>query len=192
VGKKILFGLLILTGRFLFAQETPRPVLSAENLRGLINNWNSIDRALDDLEDTPQEMVFQEDFKQFLDRCQEFFEGNDDSGDQEFKNSFMEMRAYKVSSRMKGVFSRYGLGPRGFEVFFVSLFGTMAHNFDQAVGSYVEMMESGGIDAVETASEFKQVRLLFNRIRVFKSLIHPQDMALIEEHYEDLKKIINF
>ena len=186
MGKKILFGLLVLTGRFLFAQETPRPVLSAENLRGLIDNWDGIVQALGELEDTPQKAVFLEDFVQFIDQFQEFFEGNE-SNNQEFKNAFMKMRDYKVSPQIKAVFYRYGLGPRGFEVFFISIFGSMTYAIDRMMSPLKGIIEFAG--ELDSTGE---MRLIFDRLEILKGLIHPQDMALIGNFYEELRGIMPF
>ncbi|MDR2020247.1 MAG: hypothetical protein LBQ14_05700 [Treponema sp.] len=195
MGKKILFGLLVLTGRFLFAQEAFPPALSEETLRSLVDNWDGIDEAMSGLEDTPQMTALGDDFEGFLDECQEFFEDFEGSiSEGKFRSDFMRMRAYKAPPPVKQVFSRYGLGPRGFEVFFVSFCGIMAYSLDQAMAPYVEFVEtaeSTGIGAGILDLDLERARFLIDRIRFFKGLFHPQDMALIEEYWGDLKKLFN-
>ncbi|MDR2110592.1 MAG: hypothetical protein LBP32_04720 [Spirochaetaceae bacterium] len=92
------------------------------------------------------------------------------------------------------VFSRYGLGPRGFEVFFVSVFGTTAYmmeRFMAAFMTFVKSMETTGL-MPDDDPDIKRMLINAGRVGALKSLIHPQDMALIEEYYEELKGIVDF
>jgi hypothetical protein len=169
---------LIAAAAGLSAQE--KPVLNADMVQNFIENLGTIDEAFSDMEAG-------EDFREFTNKMDEFqtsleayLYGGDDSFPA-FRTAFIRVKSARAPE-VEQVFSTFGLGQKGLEVFFVITLGMTIGLMESEIETVLSSAPPDMLDDIDL-SELEEMQ---NKLVMMRSLIHPDDMVVVEKKLGDL------
>lgn len=173
----ILVGVIAVSG---FSQTSPAQYLTPEIIENWIANQDAISEELENLEANPDAAV-QEQMLKYWEKVQVFSyhletllvlrysdENRTFQGDP--VQAYRKVLRIHVPAAIKTVYAEKGLGDQGHQVFMCLVLGLILAEQNQ---------EPKGADIPLPHKAQKTLNNL-------KSLIHPQDLALIQEYAEDL------
>ena len=157
----------------LAAQE--RPVLNTGIVQNFIENIDAMGQAFSGMADEKDFLGFSEqldEFAEFLDDYVYYGEGNFTA----FKTIFTQVKNSRASG-VERVFAEFGLGQRGIEVYTVITMGTTI--------AYIES------EFEEDESDSEEVKDIQSRLTMIRSLIHPDDLAVLNKYRETLLELFS-
>jgi hypothetical protein len=160
----------------LSAQE--RPVLNDSIVRNFVENLEAMDTAFSDI-------IAEEDFSGFAESMDEFqgslagflYEGGVDFP--AFRTAFIRVKSVRAPS-VERVFSDFGLGQKGIEVFFVITLG-MTIGFME---TEIENALSNIANSPDLSEELAALKGIQDKLAMMRSLIQPDDMAVLDKNMD--------
>jgi hypothetical protein len=175
---------LVVAASGLLAQE--RPVLSAGIVQNFIDNLETMDTAFSDIEEEEDFLGFAEEMSTFEESLAVYLY-NEDDGFPAFKTAFQQIKNVRVSS-VEQVFSRFGLGPRGIEVFFVITLGMTIGLMEHQIETILSDTNPDVMDGVDS-DVLGKLKNMQNKLVMMRSLIHPDDMAVMDKNFDALLEL---
>ena len=175
---------LVIAVSGLSAQE--KPVLNADIVQNFIENLEIMDTAFSDMEE-------EEDFLAFTGGMNTFQESlavylyNENDGFPAFRTAFLQTKSVRAPS-VEQVFSTFGLGQKGVEVFFVITLGMTIGLME----NQIEIVLSDANPEVMNDSDLEilgKLEAIQNKLVMMRSLIHPDDMAVMDKNLDALLEL---
>jgi hypothetical protein len=176
---------LVVAAAGLWAQE--RPVLNAGIIQNFIDHLETMDAAFSDIED-------EEDFLGFVDKMNEFqgslaaYLYGEDDGFPAFRTAFIQVKSVRAPS-VERVFSAFGLGQRGIEAFFVITLGMTIGLMENEITTVLSNIEASGLSGPDLGEEMEALESIQNKLVMMRSLIHPDDMAVMDKNLDALLEL---
>ncbi|MDR0402484.1 MAG: hypothetical protein LBH35_02715 [Treponema sp.] len=170
----VLCLLIAISG--LSAQE--RPVLTAGIIQNFIDNMDGMDEAFEEIEKEKDFLDFTEKMDEFQESLTAYLygEGNDFPA---FRAAFMQVKNIRAPS-VDRVFSRFGLGQRGAEAFFVITLGMTIGLLESKLEAVLSDLDSGETEEFEALADMQ------NKLAMMRGLIHPNDMTSLQTSMDAL------
>jgi hypothetical protein len=170
---------LVVAAAGLSAQE--RPVLNAGIIQNFVKNLETMDTAFVGMEDEEGFLGFVGKMNEFQGSLAMYLYGEDDSFPA-FRTAFMQVKSVRAPS-VEQVFSTFGLGQRGIEVFFVITLGMTIGLMENEIETVLSNIEASELFESE---ELEALKSLQNKLVMMRSLIHPDDMAILDKNMDML------
>jgi hypothetical protein len=178
----VLWFVVVAAG--LSAQE--RPVLTADIVQNFIDNLETMDTAFSDIEDEEDFLGFAEEMSIFQESLTVYLY-NEDDGFAAFRTAFRQIKSVRASS-VEQVFSTFGLGSGGIEVFFVITLGMTIGLMERQIETVLSDADPDVLDSLDS-DVLGKLKNMQNKLVMMRSLIHPDDMAVMDKNLDALLEI---
>jgi hypothetical protein len=168
----------------LSAQE--KPVLTAGIVQNFIENLETMDTAFSDIEEEEDFLSFAEEMNAFQESLAAYLYSEDD-GFSAFRTAFLRTKNVRASS-VEQVFSTFGLGSRGIEVFFVITLGMTIGLMERQIETVLSEADPDVMDDLDS-DVLNKLESMQNKLVMMRSLIHPDDMAVMDKNLDALLEL---
>jgi hypothetical protein len=175
---------LVIAVSGLSAQE--KPVLNAGIVQNFIENLETMDTAFSDIEEEEDFLGFAEEMNTFQESLAAYLY-NEDDGFPAFRTAFLQTKSVRAPS-VERVFSAFGLGQNGIEVFFVITLGMTIGLMETQIETALSDVDPGIMDEFDSDIMGK-LEAMQNKLVMMRSLIHPDDMAVMDKNLDALLEL---
>jgi hypothetical protein len=175
---------LVIAVSGLSAQE--KPVLNAGIVQNFIENLETMDTAFSDIEGEEDFLAFAEEMNAFQESLAAYLYSEDD-GFPAFRTAFLQVKSVRAPS-VEQVFSTFGLGQKGIEVFFVITLGMTIGLMESQIEAVLSDADPGIMDDLGSEALGK-LEAMQNKLVMMRSLIHPDDMAVMDKNLDALLEL---
>jgi hypothetical protein len=168
----------------LVAQE--KPVLNAGIVTNFIENMGSMDAALLDIGQENDFLSFTNEMNRFQESMAAYLQGGNDSFPA-FRTAFIRIKNVRAPN-VERVFTKFGLGQRGIEAYFVIILGITINLMDDQIEAVLSEVDPDNLDEMDN-EDLRRIKELQDKFGMMRGLIHPEDMAVLENEWEALRKL---
>ncbi|MDR2143235.1 MAG: hypothetical protein LBP29_02570 [Treponema sp.] len=169
----------------LFAQE--RPVLNAAIVTNFIENMASMDEAFFDIEEESDYLNFMTEIDKFSESLMVYLEGGSDDFSA-FRTAFIRVKNVRAPN-VERVLTKFGLGQRGIEAFFVILLGMTISLMEDRFEAALSNADPDALNNMDT-EDLRRLEEVQDKFVMLRGLIHPEDMAVLENDREALRQLL--
>jgi hypothetical protein len=174
---------LVFAAMGLSAQE--KSVLNAGIVQNFVENLETIDTAFVGMENEEGFLSFADKMNEFQRALAAYLYGGDDSFPV-FRTAFIQVKSVRAPS-VEQVFSTFGLGQRGIEVFFVITLGMTISLMENEIETALFNIEANELlFDPDLSEELEALESIRNKLVMMRSLIHPDDMAILDKSMDML------
>jgi hypothetical protein len=182
--RRFLVVLWFIIAAGLSAQE--KPVLTTGIVQNFIENLETMDTAFSDIEEEEDFLGFAEEMSTFQESLAVYLY-NENDGFSAFRTAFLRTKNVRAPSEEQ-IYSTFGLGSRGIEVFFVITLGMTIGLMEHQIETVLSDVDPGVMDDLEP-DILDKLENMQNKLVMMRSLIHPDDMAVMDKNLDALLKL---
>jgi hypothetical protein len=168
---------LVIAVSGLLAQE--KPVLNAGIVQNFIENLETMDATFSDMEEEEDFLAFAEEMDTFQESLAAYLYDEDD-GFPAFRTAFLQTKSVRAPS-VEQVFSTFGLGQKGVEVFFVITLGMTIGLMENQIETVLSDVDPDIMDNLDS-DVVDKIENMRNKLVMMRGLIHPDDMAVMDKN----------
>jgi hypothetical protein len=145
-----------------------------------------MDTAFSDIEEGEDYLRFTGKMGEFEQSLAAYLYGEDDSFPA-FRTAFIEIKSVRAPAVDK-IFSTFGLGQKGVEVFFVITLGMTIGLMEHQIETVLSDADPAVMDNLDSDT-LSKLEAMQNKLVLMRSLIHPDDMAVLDRNLEALLEL---